>query len=107
MTPWTGGLPACGGQGARGGLQAIKDARWRKATGLVAAGGQKALRLYAAEKGAVADEEKNDNIARGNGLCPPRPPGGAGSRGSPPGPPGPADCPPFGAGRGRAMGCKQ
>ena len=51
MTPWTGGLPACGGQGARGGLQAIKDARWRKATGLVAAGGQKALRLYAAEKG--------------------------------------------------------
>ena len=51
MTPWTGGLPACGGQGARGGLQAIKDARWRKATGLVAAGGRKALRLYAAEKG--------------------------------------------------------
>ena len=51
VTPWTGGLPACGGQGMCGGLQAIKDARWRKATGLVAAGGRKALRLYAAEKG--------------------------------------------------------
>ena len=71
MTPWTGGLPALwGGQGARDGLQAIKDARWRKATGLVAAGGRKALRLYAAEKGCRGGHRKAAPMPAGTASAP-------------------------------------